>query len=198
MMWDWLDEIAIFRASIPEWKPFLFSREIFWPLTFDRKNPLHGPIIPRLSAGRLLLAKRILQILSKDDFEIKTASENEISQLSDLIDTWQANWEKKINLEIPVRTRQWHQLMSDMRTSEGISNSVYKNQIYIRVILDLLIENANTPDDIIEDQQLAVLDRILRMLTKPSGFVWNVNLSGGFPEDQYWYLYRIPAGSNKR
>ena len=86
MMWDWLDEKAIVRASIPEWKPFLFSREIFWPLSFDRKNPLHGPIIPRLSAGRLLLAMRILQILSKDDFEIKKASENEISQLSELIE----------------------------------------------------------------------------------------------------------------
>lgn len=197
-MWDWLDEIAIVRASIPEWKPFLFSREIFWPLTFDRKNPLHGPIIPRLSAGRLLLAKRILQILSKDDFEIKNASENEISQLSDLIDIWQANWEKKINLEIPVRTRQWQQLMNDMRASESISDAVYKNQIYIRVILDLLLENANSPDNIVEEQQLAVLDRILRMHTKSSGFVWNINLSEGFPEDQYWYLYRKSSGLDKR
>ncbi len=194
MMWNWLDELAIVRASIPEWKPFLFSGEIFWPLTFDRKNPLHGPIIPRLSAGRLLLAQRILQILSKEDLEIKTVSENEISQLSDLIDTWQANWEKKINLEIPARIRQWQQFISDMRSSDGVSDSVYKNQIYIRLILDLLIENANSSDEIVEEQHLAVLDRILRMHTEPSGFVWNDNLSEGFPEEKYWYLHRIPSG----
>ena len=198
MMWDWLDEKAIVRASIPEWKPFLFSREIFWPLSFDRKNPLHGPIIPRLSAGRLLLAVRILQILSKDDFEIKKASENEINQLSELINTWRANWEKKINLEIPVRTRQWQQMMNEMRSSEGISDAGYKNQIYIRVILDLLLKNANSPDVIIAEQQLAVLDRILKMLTNPTEFIWNENLRKGFPEDQYWYLYRIPSGSKKR
>lgn len=197
-MWNWLDEIAIVRASIPEWKPFLFSREIFWTLTFDRKNPLHGPIIPRLSAGRLLLARRILQILSKEDPEIKNVSENEISQLSDLIYTWQANWEKKINLEIPVRIRQWQQFVSDMRSSDGVSDSVYKNQIYIRLILDLLLENANSSDDIVEEQHLAVLDRILRMHTEPSGFVWDNNLREGFPEDKYWYLHRKPTGSNTK
>lgn len=198
MMWNWLDELAIVRASIPEWKPYLFSVEIFWPLNFDRKNPLHGPIIPRLSAGRLLLAMRILELLSRNDIKIKIACEEEINQISALMNTWRANWEKKIIQEIPIRSRQWQQLVNDMRSSGGVSVSVYKNQIYIRLILDLLFENANSTEDLPEVQQLAMMDRILKIHTIPSEFVWKEDLKVRFREDHYWYLYRSPTGPEKK
>jgi len=107
MIWQWQVESAIIRATLPEWKPFLFSKEIFWPLSFDRTIPLKGISKPRLSAGRLLLAIRILKILSENDLEIQAAIKDDLKQINILLNDWPSNWGNKINMEIPVRIRQW-------------------------------------------------------------------------------------------
>lgn len=190
MIWRWQVELAIIRATIPEWKPFIFSKEIFWPLNFDRTVPLQGIMLPRLSAGRLLLAQRILNIFSEKDPAIQTAVEDDVNQLLELQNDWQSNWGKKINLEIPSRLRQWRQILNDLSSPAGFSNSQYRSQVYVRLLLDILDENQYPPLEYPVKDNLNSMDRALRNETFHSPFVWDTILKDGFPEEQYWYLYR--------
>lgn len=190
MIWRWQVELAIIRATIPEWKPFIFSKEIFWPLNFDRTVPLQGIMLPRLSAGRLLLSQRILKIFSEKDFAIQTAIKDDVNQLLELQSHWQTNWGKKINLEFPSRLRQWRQIVKDLSSHSEFSNSQYRSQVYIRLLLDILDENQYPSSEYPLKINLSSLDEILKNGTLRSPFVWDTILKDGFPEEQYWYLYR--------
>ena len=190
MIWRWQVESAIIRATLPEWKPFLFSKEVFWPLSFDRTIPLKGLLKPRLSAGRLLLAIRILKTLSENDLEIQAAIKDDLKHINILLNDWQSNWGNKINMEIPVRIRQWGQTIKEINSPVGLSNSEYRSQVYVRLILDILNENQNATPELMHNNTLSSQDKILKGYTSPSNFVWDIILKDGFPEEKNWYLYR--------
>jgi hypothetical protein len=190
MIWRWQVELAIIRATIPEWKPFIFSKEIFWPLSFDREVPLQGILIPRLSSGRLLLALRLLKIYSDYDLDIQKAIKGDVDELMVLINDWQANWMDKVSQEFPARIRQWNQTINDLISPSGISNSQYNSQVYVRLLLDFLVENCNSNLENPLKNDLKLADKILLKNTFSSTFIWDPILKDGFPEERYWYLYR--------
>lgn len=188
-MFSWQQELAIIKAAIPEWEPWLFSTEIYWPLHFDRTNPLLTQRIPRLSAGRILLSLKLLKGFELEDPEISKSIFETREKIHELIKDWRANWGKKVDKEINARLRQWQQILNDLHDKSSFSQSYFAENIRIRLILDLLMDEMPGETGTYLSS-LKNLDQVLRMNTRSSDFVWSEKLKIAFPKTEYWYLYR--------
>lgn len=188
MNWNWQDEWAVMKSSIPEWEPFIFSNEIFWPLHFGKDVVFRGDIKPRLSSGRLLIAIFFLEFFQKNNDEVGNAIQNEMSVLNSFKIQWKSNWTKKILAEIPLRLNQWQETIQQIRR-KSIHAQEYSNRVQIRLMLELMI--LEIPKEIPEDikNQIIQLDQLLRNLSQPASFVWNIAVDSAFNQDQFWYLF---------
>lgn len=188
-MGSWQVEWAIIRAAIPEWESFLFSKEIFWPLIFEKNFEFGGSIKPRLSAGRLLLAVFLLDFQAEADAQIETAVRNDLRTINELRAEWKSNWQKKLEMEIPARLKQWEENVREIRSGR-LSNAEYANQVQVRVILELLAENSTGNLNAQNDARLAAVDTLLKQYSSPGQFVWGEDVMPSFDQHRHWYLFR--------
>jgi hypothetical protein len=188
MNWNWQDEWAVIKSSIPEWESFIFSKEIFWPLLFGKDSIYRGDIKPRLSAGRLLIALNLLDYFQKSNYEIENTVHKDFQVIKDLKSQWKSNWTKKVLAEIPFRSRQWEDIIQQIRKS-SMHNTEFQNQVQIRLILDCLINESpiDVPDQ--AKSKVILLDQQLKNYSQSASFVWNEEISSAFDRDNYWYLY---------
>ncbi len=188
MNWNWQDEWTVIKSSIPEWESFIFSKEIFWPLHFGKDFEYRGDMKPRLSAGRLLISLYVLEFFQKNDDEIENTVRKDFLAINDLKSRWKSNWTNKLLAEIPYRLRQWGDTIQQVRKT-GIHNSEYQNQVQIRLMLDLMINDSSKdiPDQM--KNQVILLDQQLRIFSQAAPFVWNEDVSNAFDRENYWYLF---------
>jgi len=188
MNWNWQDEWAVIKSSIPEWESFIFSQEIFWPLHFGKDFVYRGDIKPRLSAGRLLIALYLLDYFQKSNNEIENTVHNDFQVINELKSQWKSNWTNKLLVEIPFRLRQWGDIIQQIRKS-SIHDTEFQNQVQIRLMLDCLINEIpkDVPDQI--KNKVYLLDQQLKINSQPASFVWNEEVSSAFDRDKYFYLY---------
>lgn len=188
-MFSWQMEWGIIRAAVPEWEAFLFSREIYWPLNFDRDFEAGSGGKPRLSAGRLLLAILLLDYFALNDPQVETAVRNDLRMINELKADWKSNWQKKQELEIPARLRQWEQNIREIRGGL-FSIAEYANQVNVRLILDLLLGNTDSSLSAHSQTHLAALDTQLKQYSSSGPFVWEAALAPAFDSLTHWYLFR--------
>ena len=72
----------------------------------------------------------------------------------------------------------------------GQYTAFYRYEVRLRVILALLEKDLLTGVSIQEQEYLSGLDARLRGASVGAGFVWDPLIQPGFPEVEYWYLYR--------
>ncbi|MBE0687910.1 MAG: hypothetical protein IH585_18095 [Anaerolineaceae bacterium] len=183
-MWKLELEEEILKETLSEWESFLFSKEIYWQLNLSNKKFLSSERRVRISVGRLLISSFLLKNHNFLD------SESILIQFIALKNKWLANWQKKASEELPVRIRQWNRTVSDLRVDAGFSQPQMNNQLQIRLMIGLLLDEIDEIEREQNLQQLAVLDQKLKHATIENGFIWEIELLEFFPQEKYWYLYR--------
>jgi len=184
MMWKTELENEILNEITSDWELFLFSNEIYWQLNLSNKKLSPSERKVRISAGRLLISSFILQNTTRFKNDLI------LNQFLLLKNQWLANWQKKVTGELPVRIRQWNQFILDLRSDSEFSQPQMNNQLQIRLMIGLLI------DELIETeigqylQQITILDQKYKYATLDNGFIWESELMDIFSPVKYWYLYR--------
>ncbi len=184
MMWKTELENEILNEITSDWELFLFSNEIYWQLNLSNKKLSPSERKVRISAGRLLISSFILQNTTRFKNDLI------LNQFLLLKNQWLANWQKKVTGELPVRIRQWNQFILDLRSDSEFSQPQMNNQLQIRLMIGLLI------DELIETeigqylQQISILDQKYKYATLENGFIWESELMDIFSPVKYWYLYR--------
>lgn len=176
---------SLIRAALDDLPEYLTSKTLFWPLYSPPGEFIHGGL-PRLTPGNLLLAMKRLQA----GVQLNAVVAEKIHQA---VNKNRAIWLNKINLEFASRLRMWQNELGDFSREKG-PDKAYHYQIRQRAILRLLeleMTSIKPSDAHVLDQ----LDEINRKITVPSAFLWEDNLSEGFPPDEWWFLYRDLASN---
>jgi hypothetical protein len=178
---DW----AFLKAAVPDLREYILSAELYWTL-----RPVQRERIPQLTIGSLLLAQARLTAAPLDD-----SQEDALSDLSRQIhavrEEWRSNWGLKAAREFGSRLNLWQQYIRELRGDIRRNVSAYPSQVRSRAILRLLRAEVGDPSGIPqnEEDELTMLDQILRGLTKPGPFVWEPEVEDGFPQEGFWFLY---------
>lgn len=188
-MWEWRDEWAFVKSAIHEFEPFLFSNEIYWPLSFMREDNISPRFNPRLSAGRVEISIYLLEFYSSNDPQIQSTVAEGLARIQALKNQWKSNWSKKAALEFDVRLRQWQRVVREIR-SHSISNAEYKNEVQVRLMLSFLEESAGDLQQTEEKSGLTALDQVLKVNSISSLFIWSKEIKDAFPSERFWFLYR--------
>jgi len=183
-MWKIEFEEEILKEITSEWESFLFSNEIYWQLNISNKKFSPSERRVRISAGRLLISSFILNNQNYLD------NDSILNQFLALKNKWLANWQKKVSEELPVRIRQWNQFIHDLRSDSKFSQPQMNNQLQIRLMIGLLIDEIDELEREKFFQQITILDQKYKYATLEDGFIWDSELSEMLPPEKYWYLYR--------
>ena len=179
-------DLEYLNIGMEEIQPYLLSEELFWPVSGRPSG--NKPFFLKMTIGNLLLSEHRLAVLSDEDL-LSPAAAAEFSRLQRGIQAvqmkWQVAWERKASREYDTRFNQWRKSLEDLRGDRYQNSPYYKNEIRLRVLLELLVEQI--PDKTQND--LGPLDKILRQMFKPGEFIWEADVAPGFPKGKYWYLY---------
>jgi hypothetical protein len=144
--------------------------------------------VSQLAIGNILLSLKRLQAVSPSGSEKSELTEL-CKQIEQVRDRWRANWERKARREMSDRLHFWQIYLKDVVTEKKWYSRSYPTQARLRAIIYLLDEEIGTA---VLNRQTALeqQDNLLRSISSPGPFVWEVELAGGFPEDSFWFLYR--------
>ena len=80
--------------------------------------------------------------------------------------------------------RQWAAYLEELRKEPNTHLAFYKTEVRLRVLLELLGETLPEPPE-----SPAVLDEHFRPIFEDGEFLWDQEVQGGFPPEDYWFLY---------
>ncbi len=170
------------EVVFPELPNFLLSQDLFWPAG-PSLTGRSGSKLMQLSLGNIRLAEARLKAASQAARDIEL-----INSIDDLNSRWRSNWSKKAGLEYSSRLRMWKERLEEL--IKDPSPAFYRYEVRLRVILALLEKDLLTGVSIQEQEYLSGLDARLRGASVGAGFVWDPLIQPGFPEGEYWSLYR--------
>ncbi|NPV84758.1 MAG: hypothetical protein HPY45_01945 [Anaerolineae bacterium] len=177
---DW----AFFKASVPDLQQYLFSDQLYWPVTIHAEGRRESA---SLTPGNLLLTAKRLRAGIAD-----AQCLNELDALNNEMDyireRWRSNWMQKCEKEFSPRLRLWEGYLRDLSEDIETHGKDYPQDVRWRTILHLLKGEMGRLSDQ-QASQLSTLDATLRSLAIPSAFVWEAELAGSFPREIYWFLY---------
>jgi hypothetical protein len=179
------DHLRYLESGLAILEDYLFSKEMFW--TLGGGSSQDQSALPMLSLGGLLLARTSLQALSLSEGESSRFGLLE-SQLQDVRSRWRVAWGKKCTKSFSVRLRMWSDFLNELREQPEEHVGRYNYEVRWRVMLHLLLPEAPTIEPV-ELDLLKILDAVLRKHLVGGEFVWDSALEGGFPANEYWFLY---------
>jgi hypothetical protein len=178
-------DLRYLQAGVDQLEAYLLANELYWSIGV--RAPRGEPPYPQLTPGGLLLARQRLQATAKT-----SAQQAQLARLENRLDAlqaqWRSAWGKKARQDFIARLKLWRDFLEDYREKPSAHHDRYGYEVGRRVQLHLL-----TPEAIdlpaAEAQTLDGLDKLLRAVFKPGGFVWDEQLAVSFPPTPYWYLY---------
>jgi hypothetical protein len=172
-------------AGTENLESYLLSSELYWQPGIRAGN--QEPPYPSLTPGSLLLARKRAEIRVKEPAE-KIELENCLSRFDQMTKLWRVAWQNKILLDFQARLRLWRDFLDEVREKPQANFDRYHYEVTRRVQLQLLqLQPVSLKTE--ELEMLAALDKRLRGLFKPGEFIWEKDLSEGFPFGLFWYLY---------
>jgi hypothetical protein len=138
----------------------------------------------------VLLAQARLHARSLDDSQRAELARLD-EQLDDVRSRWQVAWEKKATAEFHARLNLWRDYLEEYRNNPSANLDRYDYEVQRRVMLQLLRPDASGVP-LSEDSLLNGLDTMLRAVFVPGDFIWDKEMTAGFPRDAYWYLHGRP------
>ena len=194
-MWIIELENLLLEELLSEWEPFLFSRDVYWPGYIKRKNLPSTYKNLRISAGRLLIATKLLSEEVVRNVDVSSVIVDNLQKFNELTNQWKSNWTKKIEIEIPFRARQWQRIIKEIDLDRDYSSYQLVNDLQIRLIFGLLVDKIDLSDKTNYLELVNISDLKFRSLTFENDFVWDDQFSVLFDHDQFWYLYRTVSDS---
>lgn len=178
-------DIGYLQAGVHALESYLLSGDLYRPIG---TSPPAGELpYPSLTLSGLLLAQARLRSRSISLGD-RSKQENLDAQLDEIHTRWRVAWDKKANREFRSRLNLWRDFLEEYRASQQNNSDRYAYEVSRRVMLHMLEPDAaGVPQ--VELDMLKGLDRILRAVLLPGGFVWEPELEQGFPTDPFWYLY---------
>jgi hypothetical protein len=185
MMVSLKTEFAYLEKGLEELESYLLSEVLFWPLSGS--PPDGGQAFQRLTLGGLYLALALVSAHRLD-----RTHQHEFSKINRQLDhlhhKWRAAWVRKASWEFRSRLKQWENYLNELRRNSGENSAFYHYEVRTRVMLHFLKPEAEDIDRAFIEL-LESLDKLLEVLLKQDGFIWNKELSEGFPKDVFWYLW---------
>ena len=180
------NDLAFLNASAPVLEDYLLSDVLYFPVTGEHGRQLSGDTT-QLTLGNLLLSLRRLQTANLSA-EQAVELESLAGQISKVQSQWRSRWSVKVQQEIPNRMMLWKNYLSELGETLKAKAGDYPYNARLRVILELLLDESN--DLLVREKDLLrSLDLQLKGKGSPGEFIWDQTLAGGFPADQFWYLY---------
>lgn len=174
-------DLAYLRLAVPDLEEYLLSQVTFWPLPAGNRS-INEPGMDQMTLGGVLLCGKRVEAAGDASARV------ELERIAQVRARWRSNWAKKASQEWTTRLQLWEKTLGDLLDRSTNPSAAYPVQVRIRVMLELLQQ------DLIEAPAkrslLLALDHRLRSATQPGPFVWDAVLSGEFPEESYWFLYR--------
>ncbi len=182
--------LELLGTMLEEFNDFLLSKETFWPLGSASRT---GRPFPRLSLGQLLLTRDELRVQA-EEMEPK-----QIEAYSQLEEKWQqireeraANLEKKALAEISQRLNLWRAYVQELRETSQRGES-YPTDVRHRVLLTKLRSFVGKEELEPIEESLRHFDSRFRPIFRGGSFVWHPRLKPLYEEQEYWFLYGVPA-----
>lgn len=171
---------AVLTAMLGAFDDFVISDEVFWSLRDVR--------FPQLSIGGLALYARRVAALGAGDPDTAAL----LADYERKANEWRSNLRRKAPAEVRARLNSLRWFLEDC-PDRPACRDYYPNEIAARVYLHGLLPLLGTSedDDALRDQVAAVDGRLRRLLVS-GAFVWEPDLQPAFPEQDFWYLYRLP------
>jgi hypothetical protein len=173
-----VSDLAAYRAFASEFEAYLKSETMFYNV---------GGSLPALTIGGLLYLRRVLAVRHH---ELSPTERNEYEkaddQISQVLNRWASNVERKALKEISSRLNIWRSALEDLGDD-------YVGSVHQRVYLELLMSLVSRlPESEKYRQRLATLDTLLRNKILPAEFILDPAISSAFPPHEFWFLYRKP------
>lgn len=173
------------QAGLEILDSYLLSDDVFWPLGIA--PPEGEPDYPRFTLDGLLLARARLAAHPKTPDQARQAVE-----IDSAVDLQRAKhrvaWEKKALQCYRVRLRMWGDFIQEYQKNPGDNADRYGYEVRLRVMLSLLEPEISARESA-EVKLLDSLDKYVKSVMVPGGFIWDVDIQAGFPREQYWFLY---------
>jgi hypothetical protein len=178
-------DLGYLETAVELLQNYLLSKDLYWKM--NAGSPPGEPGYPSLTLGAVLLSQARLAARSLPPSE-KSRKVNLQNQLEGIRLKWRSAWGGKAREEFRYRLNLWRNFLEEFREDPQGNFDRYSYEVSRRVILDLLSKEADyIPRE--QEQLLKGLDRILEGLMLPGNFVWDQALVGGFPSEEYPYLY---------
>jgi hypothetical protein len=178
-------DFGYLQAGLAGLESYLLSKELYWNL--GASSPPGEPAFPPLTLSSLLLSQARLHARSLT-MEQRDALAQLDEQMDEIRSSWRVAWGRKAAHDFRARLNLWRDFLEEYREKPDANADRYPYEVSRRVMLHLLSSEAvEIPEAEIE--LLAGLDQLLKAVFIPRDFVWDEDLSSGFPRDPYWYLY---------
>jgi len=177
-------EAKYVEEGLEQFKPFLLSTEIFWNINL--KRPANHAPYPQLTLGNMLLS---IHILNTDD--VADEYKEIIHSFDAIKQEWMRAWQKKAELEFNFRIKQWGRYLVNLQGEQAQSAASFKNDVRIRVLLELLQGQMKAQGENVADD-LNALDLQFHRQMKADDFVWPLEIKASFASEDYWFLYCSP------
>ena len=177
MTYRWIDEDqSLVTRSVEELDQYLSSEVLLW-----RIAGLEVPLTP----GNLLLSiQRLVAVKDQNSIQSQDA-------ILKLMDTRRSAWMKKVGRELPMRVKQWQELVEEI-SRYGSLDASFQYSVRARVIIELLTADTKLIENELQ-MKVETSDKRLFMMTKPGEFIWDNELGVAFGPETFPYLY-IQAG----
>lgn len=185
-MKDKVYDLAYLHNGLDELESYLLSDELFFPVMGSPPGPYTTFI--KLTLSNLLLSLQRLSAYEKSGSFSPEERHRYLDlkqQFERIQSNWQLAWRKKADKEYPSRFIQWTHVLNELIKDREKNAPFYSSEVRTRVLLTLLAPHTREA----ERYDIGPLDAILRKMLNPAPCIWGEELSPGFPQDQFWYLY---------
>lgn len=166
------EDLKILLAAAESLEQYLLSPVLYWPVDGSTAS---------LTPGNLLLA--LTRLAYPPKYEEKCQRIQKTRQV------WQAAWQRKASGEFDERVGLWNTTVREFFASASHTRP-YPQDIRWRVLIELLQPEIGDARGRSEAAILEATDHIFRSGTKPSEFIWPLELQTVFPNPRFWFLYR--------
>jgi len=178
-------DLRYLKAGIDDLEEYLLANDLYWPVQISAP---HGqPPYPQITPGNLLLARQRLEASAQSGGE-QAQLQTLDAKFHSIITQWRSAWEKKCRKDVDARLRLWGDFINDYRENPRANLDRYAYEVTRRVQIQLMqpyvahLEGG-------EAELLGTMDKLLRAVLQPGGFVWEAPLEPAFPNPPFWYLF---------
>jgi hypothetical protein len=180
-------DLRYLSAGLEILENYLISNEVFWPLHVDA--PEGEPAYPKLTLDGMLLAQARLAGHRMNPTR-KDQADSILADLEFYRSKWRVAWERKAGQCYFVRERMWGDFLQEYQDNPQENADRYRYEVRLRVMLELIKSEFRWQDSL-GVALLPGLDKYLKGVLIPNGFIWEPEVIGAFPDGGYWFLYGV-------